>query len=149
MQTVQIVLLVIFKNYLLYLVIQLSITFFANILIMLKSNKDYPYLKEKYSITKEDINKRNMIPDVKNFLVHKISYAVYGGTDNIVISAICGIRQVAIAIAIRKIYGNSSRCSMFSVTFSQATSAQDFWYSFNLLYGYGLEAIYTFCRIPL
>ncbi len=99
MQTVQIVLLVIFKNYLLYLVIQLSITFFANILIMLKSNKDYPYLKEKYSITREDINKRNIIPDVKNFLVHKISYAVYGGTDNIVISAICGIRYVAL-------YGN-------------------------------------------
>lgn len=98
-QIIQLGLLVIFKNYLLYLVIQLSITFFANVLIMLKSNKDYPYLKEKYKITREDIQKRNMIPDIKNFLVHKISYAVYGGTDNIVISAICGIKYVAL-------YGN-------------------------------------------
>ena len=98
-QVVQLGLLVVFKNYLLYLAIQLSITLFANVLIMLKSNKDYPYLKEKYKITREDINRRNMIPDIKNFLVHKISYAVYGGTDNIVISAICGIKNVAL-------YGN-------------------------------------------
>ena len=98
-QVIQLTLLAIFKNYLLYLAIQLSITFFANVLIMLKSNKDYPYLKEKYTVTKEDINKRNMIPDIKNFLVHKIAYAVYGGTDNIVISALCGIRNVAL-------YGN-------------------------------------------
>lgn len=98
-QVVQLGLLVIFKNYLLYLSIQLSITLFANVLIMLKSNKDYPYLKEKYKITREDIDRRNIIPDIKNFLVHKISYAVYGGTDNIVISAICGIKNVAL-------YGN-------------------------------------------
>ena len=98
-QVVQLGLLVIFKNYLLYLAIQFSIALFANVLIMLKSNKDYPYLKEKYKITREDIDRRNMIPDIKNFLVHKISYAVYGGTDNIVISAICGIKDVAL-------YGN-------------------------------------------
>lgn len=98
-QVIQLTLLAIFKNYLLYLAIQLSVTFLANVLIMLKSNKDYPYLKEKYTVTKEDINKRNMIPDIKNFLVHKIAYAVYGGTDNIVISALCGIRNVAL-------YGN-------------------------------------------
>ena len=99
LQVVQLGLLVVFKNYLLYLAIQLSINLFANVLIMLKSNKDYPYLKDKYKITREDIDRRNMIPDIKNFLVHKISYAVYGGTDNIVISAFCGIRDVAL-------YGN-------------------------------------------
>lgn len=98
-QIIQLGLLVLFRNYLLYLAIQLSINLFANVLIMFKSNNDYPYLKEKYKITREDIDKRNMIPDIKNFLVHKISYAVYGGTDNIVISAICGIRYVAL-------YGN-------------------------------------------
>lgn len=98
-QVVQLALLVIFKNYLLYLSIQLSITLFANVLIMLKSNKDYPYLKERYKITREDIDRRNIIPDIKNFLVHKVAYAVYGGTDNIVISALCGIKDVAL-------YGN-------------------------------------------
>ena len=98
-QVIQLSLLAIFKNYLLYLAIQLSTTLIANFIILLKSNRDYPYLKEKYTVTKEDIASRNMIPDVKNFIVHKISYAVYGGTDNIVISSICGVRDVAL-------YGN-------------------------------------------
>lgn len=98
-QAIQLGLLVVFKNYLLYLVLQLSTTLFSNILLMLRSHKDYPYLKEKYTITREDIDRRNLIPDIKNFLVHKISYAVYNGTDNIIISAICGIRYVAL-------YGN-------------------------------------------
>lgn len=98
-QIVQLGLLAIFRNYLLYLAIQLLITILANVLIMVKSNRDYPYLREKYTVTREDIDKRNIIPDIKNFLVHKISYAVYSGTDNIVISAFCGIRNVAL-------YGN-------------------------------------------
>ena len=98
-QVIQLALLALFKNYLLYLAIQLSITLLANVLIMIKSNCDYPYLGEKYAVTKEDIDRRNIIPDVKNFLVHKICYAIYGGTDNIVISAFCGIKNVAL-------YGN-------------------------------------------
>lgn len=91
--------LAIFRNYLLYLTIQLSTAVVANLVILVVTDREYPYLKNKYKITREDIDRRNMIPDVRNFLVHKISYAVYGGTDNIVISAICGIKNVAL-------YGN-------------------------------------------
>ena len=99
LQCVQLLLLAIFRNYLLYLFIQLSITIVANIIIAIKSNKDFPYLKNKFTITKEDIEKRNLITDTGNFLVHQISYAIYGGTDNIIISAFCGVRYVAL-------YGN-------------------------------------------
>lgn len=98
-QIIQLSILAIFRSYILYLIIQLSTTLIANIIISLKSNKDYPYLKKKYTITKKDIQRRNFISDAKNFLVHKISYAIYGGTDNVIISAICGIRDVAL-------YGN-------------------------------------------
>ena len=91
--------LAVFKNYILYLTIQLSTSVIANIVILIVTNREYPYLKDKYKITREDIDRRNMIPDVKNFLVHKVAYAIYGGTDNIVISALCGIKDVAL-------YGN-------------------------------------------
>lgn len=91
--------LAIFKNYILYLVIQLSTSIVANIVILFVTNREYPYLKEKYKITREDIDRRNLLPDIRNFLVHRISYAVYGGTDNIIISALCGIKNVAL-------YGN-------------------------------------------
>ncbi|MEY8337990.1 hypothetical protein AALB16_08145 [Lachnospiraceae bacterium 62-35] len=98
-QVFQLGFLAVFHNYILYLCLQLSSTIIANIVIARKSNREYPFLKEKYLISKEDIEKRNIFSDLKNFLIHQIAYAVYKGTDNIVISAFCGVRTVAL-------YGN-------------------------------------------
>lgn len=98
-QTVQLSLLAIFRNYLLYLAIHLSTSIIANLIIWWKTDREYPYLKEKYAITEEDIRKRNLTSDIKNVLAHKISGAIYGGTDSIVVSSICGIRSAAL-------YGN-------------------------------------------
>ena len=95
-QIAQLLLLAIFHNYILYLCLQLSITILANIIIAKKSQVDFPYLKKKYSITKSDIKKWNIYSDMKNFLVHQVSYAVFGATDNIIISAFCGVRSVAL-----------------------------------------------------
>ena len=96
---VNLFLLATFRNYLLYLSVQLSTSVIANAVIYICSNQEYPYLKERYVITREDIYKRNLVSDIKNLLIHRISYAIFDGTDNIVISSICGIRSVAL-------YGN-------------------------------------------
>ncbi len=98
-QTVQLILLAILKSYIIYLCLHLSTTMIANIIISRKTSKDYPFLNKKYTLAREDIKKRNIVKDIINFLVHKISYAIYGGTDNIIISSFCGIRNVAL-------YGN-------------------------------------------
>lgn len=98
-QIVQLSLLAVFKNYIVYLAIQLTYTSAANLIIFYKSNGDYKYLKDKYKITKEDIKRRNIVTDMKNFLVTRIAYVIYGGTDNIVISSFCGIKNAAL-------YGN-------------------------------------------
>lgn len=98
-QIMQLVLLAILKSYIVYLCLHLSTTIIANIIISRKTSKDYPFLNKKYVLVREDIKKRNIVKDIINFLIHKISYAVYGGTDNIIISGVCGIRNVAL-------YGN-------------------------------------------
>ncbi len=95
-QVIQLSTLAIFRDYLLYLTIQLSTTLIADWVILYKTNREYPYLKRKYKITLDYVRERNMIPDLKNFLVHKIAYAIYNATDNIVISIVCGIRDVAL-----------------------------------------------------
>ena len=95
-QVVQLIFLAIFKNYIIYLCFQLSTTIIANAIIAIKTNRDYPYLQKRYSITKEYVKSRNMFVEVKNFLVHQICYAVYASTDNIIISAFCGVRYVAL-----------------------------------------------------
>ena len=98
-QIAQIASLALFRNYIVYLGIQIAGNMLANWIIARRTDRDYPYLRGKYRISKSDIQKRNLVADMRNFMAHKISYAVYGGTDNIVISAFCGVRSVAL-------YGN-------------------------------------------
>lgn len=98
-QAVQMIGLFLFHNYIVYLVINLSSSLISNAIIAYKSNKEYPFLKKKYKATLYDIKRRNMIEDMANMLIHKISVAIYSGTDSIVISKFCGIRAVAL-------YGN-------------------------------------------
>lgn len=114
MQLLQLGLLAVFKNYLLYLCIQLATTFVSNVVIAYKADHDYPYLKAKYSVSLVEIREKHILTDVKNLLAQKISYAIFGGTDNIVISALCGINQVAL-------YGNyfSLQKGVMQVLFSR------------------------------
>lgn len=98
-QVLQLLLLAIARNYIVYLCLQLSTNIISNYIIARKSDKDFPYLKDKYIVGRDDLRKRNIFSDFKNFLVHQICYAIYGGTDNIIISAFCGVRNVAL-------YGN-------------------------------------------
>ncbi|MEG0075278.1 MAG: oligosaccharide flippase family protein [Eubacterium sp.] len=95
MLIVQTIIIVFLKNYILYLLCTVFSNIIANIIIARKCDKAYPYAK-KAKITFADFKKRHFFKDLKNFLVHKISYVVYGGTDNIVISAILGIQSVAL-----------------------------------------------------
>jgi len=98
-QLFQIIVLMLFRNYIIYLCVHLSTSLISNIIISYRANKEFPYLKGKYSVSKEYIKSRNMFVDLRDFLIHKISYAVYGGTDNIIISMFCGVRTVGL-------YGN-------------------------------------------
>ncbi|RKJ02230.1 hypothetical protein D7X87_17940 [bacterium D16-54] len=95
-QIIQLLTLALFKNYLIYLILQISTTVISNYIILRKTDKDYPYLCKKYSVRKEDIKKRNFLSDAGNFVIHRISYAIYGGTDSIIIAACCGVRTVAL-----------------------------------------------------
>lgn len=98
-QILQIALLAIFRNFIIYFSLQLSTTIIANIIIAYRTKREYPFVVKKYDISKKYLYDRNLFSDIKNFLMHRISYAVWGGTDNIIISMFCGVRKVAL-------YGN-------------------------------------------
>lgn len=98
-QLFQIIVLMLFQNYIIYLCVHLSTSIISNIIISNRANKEFPYLRKKYSVSKEYIKSRNMFVDLRDFLIHKISYAIYGGTDSIIISMFCGVRTVGL-------YGN-------------------------------------------
>lgn len=99
-QILQMIIIIIWQNFIVYMVMGILNTVIANIIITVSTYRHYSYIRHnKAVISKEDIKRWNIISDVQNFLVHKVAGAVYFGTDNVVISAICGIKNVAL-------YGN-------------------------------------------
>ncbi len=92
----QIIVLIITKNYILFLIVQIVITLAENIMLNMKANKMYPYLKEKNvkKLSKKDYHQ--IIVNVKSMFYHKFGGVVLNSTDNIVISRILGLISVGI-----------------------------------------------------
>lgn len=87
----QILILMIFRSYLLFLIIQILFTFLSNYIISKKANNLFPFLKE---IKQEKLNKSQKKKIYKNVIgmsSHKLGAVVVNGTDNILISKYVGI----------------------------------------------------------
>lgn len=92
----QITVLLTTKNYTLYLVVQIICTLLNNILISLKANKMFPYIKEKNveTISKED--KQKMNKKIKSLVFYKLNPSIINGSDNLILSALAGVSVVGI-----------------------------------------------------
>ncbi|MDQ1000340.1 O-antigen/teichoic acid export membrane protein [Neobacillus niacini] len=83
------------RNYLLYLFIQVIATFINNIIISRLADKLYPYLIN--SRQKLDRNeKKHIFENMKSIFIYKISGVLLTGTDNILISMMIGTIWVGI-----------------------------------------------------
>lgn len=96
LNVLQIVILVISKNYILYLIIQTILTLLENILISRKANKMYPYLTEKSISKVSDKNKKEITSNVKAMFYHKFGGTILNSTDNIIISKVIGLTAVGL-----------------------------------------------------
>ena len=93
---VQIIILLLTKNYILYLLIQIGATLMDNIIASIKANKMYPFLKDKEYIKIEKKEEKDIFKDVKSLMLYKIGYILSSGTDNIIISAFIGVEKVGL-----------------------------------------------------
>ena len=71
-------------------------TLVSNILISLKANKLYPYLKEKKvkDISKED--KETITSKVKSLILYRLGPSILNGSDNLILSACVSLSAVGI-----------------------------------------------------
>ncbi len=92
----QIVMLILTKNYILFLICQICSTLFENIMVSIKANKMYPYIKEKNieKLEKEEYDK--IRKNVFAMLFHKVGATVVNSTDNILMSKFVGIISVGL-----------------------------------------------------
>lgn len=92
----QVIILLVTKNYILYLVTQFIITFLQKLFVNIFITRKYNYInfnsEEKLEQSDLDVLKTN----VKSMFFHKIGDYCINGTDNIIISKFIGIAKVGI-----------------------------------------------------
>lgn len=85
---IQIISLIIFKNYILYLLINLIGNFLNNYIASKKAVTLYPYIKEKNKLNLED--KKDIFKNIKSIFLYKLSSLLLNATDNTLISILVG-----------------------------------------------------------
>jgi len=93
---VRIVVIITLRSYIAYLLINVINNITMNLIISRIANKEFPFLKQKDTISKEQLKTAGYTKDIKNNIIQKVSGTIYGGTDNILISMFLGIKNVAL-----------------------------------------------------
>lgn len=92
----QIIILLVTKNYILYLIIQILATFLDNYISSKKADKMYPFIKDKEYEKISKSEEKKIFTDVKSLILYKIGDILSNGTDNIIISTFVGVSEVGL-----------------------------------------------------
>lgn len=90
----QIVVLLVTKNYILYLSMLIICTIAGNICISRKADKMYPYLKDKNVKPLPKEEKDSIYQNIRAMLMHKVGNVIVNNTDNLLLSALVGTLSV-------------------------------------------------------
>lgn len=90
----QIVSLVIFRKFIIYLVIKIAFSILGNFLKAKKAACEYPFTKQERNLTLGE--KNTIINTIKSGFVYKLSAVMLNSTDNLLISYIVGTRWVGL-----------------------------------------------------
>ena len=91
MYMMQIFYLLLFKNFLGYLMIQVLCTITKNIVLNLIADRKYPYLRHlDRSLKLEDEDKQYIYSNIKATFLYKVAGVIVNNTDNILISVLVG-----------------------------------------------------------
>ena len=104
MYAIQIVILLSYKNYYVYLIIQIAVTLLENITIAKIVDKKYPFLKNKDVKPLQPETVSEIKKNTSSMLLNRIGSTLVNSTDNILISWLVSVAAVGI-------YGNYSTIS--------------------------------------
>ena len=84
----QIVILLLTRNFIFYLIVQILSTLITNIVGAIITEKMYPYIKQKSELPKDE--RKKIFENMKSMLYYKIGGVILNNTDNILISILVG-----------------------------------------------------------
>ena len=96
MNTLQIVILLIAKKFIVYLIIKIICRILENVVITIIANRKYPYINEKNVKKIDKKTTKDIVKKVKGLIFHKVGSFVVLGTDNIIISKFLGVVTVGL-----------------------------------------------------
>lgn len=91
----QIVILILTKNFLLYLLAALLCTLCCGIAIAAKADRTFPFLRDKQVQPLPAEERRKITQNIRAMLMHKIGSTIVNSTDNLLLSSIVGISSTA------------------------------------------------------
>lgn len=94
-QILQILVLVLTRNFILYLIVQLFVPMIASVIISIRVDREFPYLKRHKELP-EPQERKAIFKNVGALSLHKLATVVVRGTDNLIMSAFDGLGTVGI-----------------------------------------------------
>ena len=84
------------RNYIVYLIVQMSVTFIWNMIVFFKVRKNYPVLREKRKVKLRPEVKKAILKNTAALMIYKVAVVVTSGTDNMLISYFFGLTAVGL-----------------------------------------------------
>lgn len=81
-------------NFMLYVSVMAVCTVANNLCISAKANRLYPYLRDREAERLPEEERRGIFRNIRAMLMHKTSTVIVNSTDNLLLSALVGIRSV-------------------------------------------------------
>lgn len=88
---VEIICLLLTRNFIIYLSVEILSTIVENIILSKIADKMYPYLKEKNIIQLSKEESGNIFKNVKSLIIYKFGGVIMNSTDNILISSLVSV----------------------------------------------------------
>ena len=92
----QIIVLLVTRNFILFLSIYIICTVLSNIAISWKADKLFPYLKEPCHDKMGREEKKSIYKNIRAMMMHKLGNVIVNNTDNLLISSFIGVVSVGI-----------------------------------------------------
>ncbi len=117
----QIIILIIFRNFYLYLITVILFNVIQEFIIAIKTEKKYPFIKNKInkSLTKEE--KKDIFKDCGALMIYRTNYVILTATDNIIISKYIGL--VAVGLYSNYLLVTNSITNLLSIFFNSITAS--------------------------
>ena len=90
----QIIILILTGNYLIYLLVSLFTSIASNVRISYKADKNYPFIKGKEVEKLSREERKSILQNISALFLHRIGNVIVNGTDNLIISKMLGVTMV-------------------------------------------------------